>query len=133
MDEKLKVFKFIKEDGELRFPPHFLGRPPQSESVPGVVLLKCAFRMAFFKMCLAENLQNATDCGGLFWGAIFLKVFFTYDFGSGWSSSDAELSFICSWDGIWWVWVVPCPAWKHGIMSSMSIVAMSVSMSVMSM
>jgi hypothetical protein len=28
-------------------------------------LLKCACRMAFFKMCLADNLQDASDCGGL--------------------------------------------------------------------
>ena len=57
-------------------------RPPQSESVPGlfggekmclplyiikicVVLLKCACRMAFINMCLADNLKDATDCGGL--------------------------------------------------------------------
>ena len=30
-----------------------------------VVLLKCACRMSFFKMCLADNLQDATDYGGL--------------------------------------------------------------------
>jgi len=59
----------------------------------------------------------------------FFSYVFLYDFGSGWSSSEAELSFVCSRDWVWWVWVMPCPAGKHGIMSSMSIVAMSVSMS----
>ena len=64
-------------------------RPPQSKSVPGiqlgeqmclplqiikicVVLLKCACRMAFFNMCLADNLKDATDCGGLNTCTLFL-------------------------------------------------------------
>ena len=63
--------------------------PPKSENVPDrpwcykmclplwifqirVVLLKCACRMAFFNMCLADNLKDATDFGGLKTFTIFL-------------------------------------------------------------
>ena len=43
-----------------------------------VVLLKCACQMAFFKMCLADNLQDAADCGGLSEGLQCLKLDLSY-------------------------------------------------------
>jgi hypothetical protein len=39
-------------------------------------LIKCACRMAFFKMCLADNLQDAADCGGL--QVCFVLFYFNY-------------------------------------------------------
>ena len=52
-------------------------RPPLSESVPGIlrrekmylpleiIKIRVVLLKLFFKMCLADTLQDATDCGGL--------------------------------------------------------------------